>query len=35
VAILVAWAAQTVRLGPLTLMGLGAIAFCGLLAVAG
>jgi chromate transporter len=35
VAILVAGAAQTVRLGPLTLMGLGAILFCALLAVAG
>lgn len=35
VAILVAVAAQKVRLGPVTLMGLGAIVFCGLLAAAG
>jgi len=31
VAVLVALAAQKIRLGPLTLMGLGSIVFCGLL----
>lgn len=31
VAALVALAAQKIRLGPLTLMGVGALAFCGLL----